>query len=119
MIVYYLDYIPRRGKFGSGGWSKQAKRRPAPTVVKYVGPIEPVIKWKSRKESLAPVRFGGLTKRKVVMFDDSQVPPRLIRADYVPSWLRTLGAELPPIYTNMNWHIVQANGNLVMQGPDK
>ena len=65
--------------------------------------------------------YLGLTQvhglRKVTMFDDACVPPRLIREDYSIRQLRKMKAKLPPVYTDMNGNIVNLAGETVMEGP--
>ena len=63
-----------------------------------------------------------LPRKKVLrlftLFDDSSMPPRLVREDYSLRDLRELGARLPKTYIDMTGAIVSDTGEVIMRGPD-
>jgi len=56
-------------------------------------------------------------RKKCTLFDDNTTPPRLIREDYEVKFLRKLKAQLPQSYISFAGDIVNAKGEVIMQGP--
>jgi len=82
MKVYaqWLEYPTGQGAYGSGGWSRNAKRRPAPVLKEVVGDAELVGKaW----------IIGGVRKLKCNLW--ALEDGRLLKQDYpdykAPEWL--------------------------------
>ena len=104
MKTFYLVY-DQTGKFGSGGYSRNAKHKPLPRVVCVEGNVT-----EKGKSIILP---DGTRKLKATIFDDS-IPPACIRADYSLEVLRDLGAELPPTYLSMTGNVRRGiDGSLI------
>ena len=111
MIAYYLIYDVT-GKSGSGGYSRGAKHKPQPRVVRFDGDIT------FSGKSL--ILGGNLRKLKATIFDDTQVPAKLIRFDYDLADLRKLGADLPKTYQDSRDNIRDgATGAIIFRAPQE
>jgi hypothetical protein len=103
ILIFCFDY-PKTGQ--SGGWSRGAKHRPQPVVVR--GEIETLA---------GGAVCGGHARRKYTAFDLSTTPPTLIRRDFALADLRRLGGKLPELYFDELGNMRGGNDELVMQGP--
>ena len=94
----------------SGGWSRGAKHRPQPVVVR--GEVESC----PQSTVHSPV-VGGHARRKFTAFDLSTTPPTLIRRDYALADLREQGGKLPELYFDELGNMRGGNDEIVMEGP--
>jgi len=105
ILIFAYDYPMGNRAYGGGGWSRNAKSKPAPVVV--CGEIDA-----GQKPAC-----GGKSRRKYTAFDLSTTPPTLIRRDYSLDDLRKLGADIPKIYFDELGNMRGQNDELVMAGP--
>jgi hypothetical protein len=106
ILIFAYDYPVGNRAYGGGGWSKHAKSKPAPVVVR--GEID----------AGGKMECGGKVRRKFTAFDMSTTPPTLIRRDYALDDLRKLGADIPKLYSDELGNMRDSADKLVMAGPN-
>ncbi len=108
MIAYYMEFPSQNGRRKPGNSRSRVTHKTLPVPCVYTGTL------RTTKNGRRIVLKDGTRLFKATVFDDSCVPPMLVREDYNTDELRKLGAALPEFYGRDGSIVRGSDGETVM-----